>query len=81
MSTATPPASKVALPTDVAPLRKLTVPEGAPPLAGVTVAVRVSVWPTNKDVAEAVRVDVVAIGPATGRAPTIRILLLKPSAM
>jgi hypothetical protein len=61
MSVATPLEFKLALPREAVPLRKLTVPAGATPLAGVTVAVSVKVWPAVRLDAEAVRAVVVAM--------------------
>ena len=52
---------KGALPREAVPFRKATVPVGVAPLAAVTVAVSVSVWPAVKECAEAARVVLVAM--------------------
>ena len=59
MSVATPLPFSNPLPSEFDPLRKFTVPVGVPPLAAVTVAVSVSVWPKDKVVGTAVRIVVV----------------------
>ena len=60
-SVATPLAFSVPVPSVAVPLRKVTVPVGAAPLAAATVAVKVSVWPTFNVVGFAVSVVVVTI--------------------
>ena len=52
-----PPNS--AVPREAVPFRKLTEPVGVAPPVAVTVAVSVSVWPTDKLVADAESVVVV----------------------
>ena len=61
-SAATPAAFSVPVPSEAAPLRKVTVPVGVLPLPAVTVAVNVSVRPAYRVVGVAMRVVVVTAG-------------------
>src|SRR5262245_62441504 len=64
LSTAFPPASRLALAIAMVPSKKVTVPEGVPVVL-VTVADRWTVWPTDgalTSVASAVVVDAAAAG-------------------
>jgi hypothetical protein len=59
---ATPSASRFAEPTDAVPLANVTEPCGTVPLVAVTIAESVSVWPKEREVAEAFSVVVVGEG-------------------
>lgn len=60
LKVATPP-DRLPLPSEVLPSKKVTLPVGAPPYAGVTVAVKVTTWPYEEGlVLELTVVDVPA---------------------
>ena len=60
LKVATPP-DRLPLPSEVLPSKKVTLPVGAPPYAGLTVAVRVTTWPYEEGlVLELTVVDVSA---------------------
>jgi hypothetical protein len=63
---------------ELEPLSKVTVPVGAPQLAGVTVQVKSTVWPPVEGLGESASTEVVLITPAGLTTCETALLVLPP---